>query len=82
MFPVEFEGFNRTLAKDQPEYRPLPVHIKRNSKEGEVISCWKLSFKERVKLLFTGKIYWSQWTFNDPLQPQLPTLDNPVINNN
>jgi hypothetical protein len=25
MRPVEFEGFNVTFAKDQPEYQPLPA---------------------------------------------------------
>lgn len=80
MRPVEFPGHNAVYAKDQPEYIPLPVY-KSEGKEGEVISCWQLTFKERLKLLFTGRIYWSQWTFHGPLQPQRPTLDNPAVLN-
>lgn len=27
--------------------------------EGQVISCWKLTFWERLKLLFTGRLWFS-----------------------
>ena len=36
-------------AKDKPGYQPLPA-LKIDSPEGEVISCWKMSFKERLKV--------------------------------
>ena len=78
MKSVEFPGHNVVYAKDQPEYLPLPAY-KRPGKEGDVTSCWKLSLKERIKLLFTGRIYWSQWTFGDALQPQRPSLELPII---
>lgn len=78
MKPVVFPGHNTVYAKDQPEYLPLPVY-KRPGAEGEVTSCWKMSFRERIKVLFTGKVYWSQWTFGGKLQPQRATVDNPVI---
>jgi len=75
----EFNESNCVFAKDQPEYLALPAY---KSKSGEVISCWKLSFVERLKVVFTGKIFVSLLTFNQPLQPQLlktkfePSLDN------
>lgn len=78
MKPVEFPGHNVVYAKDQPEYLPLPAY-KRPGDEGDVTSCWKLSLRERIKLLFTGRIYWSQWTFDGPLQPQRPSLEPPLI---
>lgn len=46
MIPCEFPGSNAIIAKDQPEYLPLPCFI---SGDGQVISCWKLSFRERLK---------------------------------
>ena len=61
MKPIEFEQQNCVYAKEQPEYLPLPAH---KTKEGEVISCWELSLRERLKLLFTGKMFYSQLTFN------------------
>lgn len=76
MFPIEFKGFNKTLAKDQPQYQPLPCLWE---KDGRVTSCWKISWKERLKILLTGKIWLSQLTFNEPLQPQLPLVDNPIV---
>lgn len=78
MKPTDFKGSNSTYAKDQKEYLPLVVY-KAGDKEGTVISCWKLSFWERVKVLFTGKVWFSTWTFHGPLQPQLPSISKPEI---
>lgn len=72
MKPVEFPEQNTVYAKDQPEYIPLPA-FKDNGPEGAVISCWQLSFKERIRLLFTGKLWVSLWSFHKPLTPSLFT---------
>jgi len=68
MKAIEFKEQNIVFAKDQPEYIPLPA-LKIESPYGEVISCWKLSFKERLEVLFKGKIWLSLVTFNKPLTP-------------
>jgi len=75
MEPIEFKGQTDVYAKDQPEYRSLPVH---RTADGTVTSCWKMTWKERFKIFLTGKIWWSTMTFNKPLQPQLPSVDSPV----
>lgn len=75
MKPVDFEGANVTFAKDQPEYQPLPAH---RTQDGQVISCWALTWRERLRLLVTGRLYLSLLTFGQPLQPQLPSVTNPV----
>ncbi len=68
---VKFEGCNIVYAKDQPEYTPLHAQ-----KVGNVsITCYKLSFKERIKVLFTGVIWFGQMNFDKPLQPQLPSVN-------
>jgi len=74
MKPIKFEEHNCVYAENQPEYLPLPVY---KTPEGMVISCWGLTFKERLRVLFTGKIWWSVFTFNKPLQPQLPFAKSP-----
>lgn len=74
MYPIPFPEQNCVYAKDQPEYLPLPVH---RTADGEIISCWKLTLRERIKLLFTGKLWFHQLTFGHPLQPQLPSADKP-----
>lgn len=74
MKPVTFPESNVVYAKDQPEYQPLPA-FKNDSPNGEVISCWKLSFRERIQILFTGKLWVSLMTFNKPLTPSFFTTN-------
>lgn len=80
MNPIPFKGHNKVYAKDQPQYRPLPV-FKADSPEGECVSCWELSFKERLKVLFTGKLWLSMMTFNKPLTPIFPTVNKSDVLN-
>jgi len=72
MIPVKFKESTVVYAENQPEYIPLPAH---KSKSGVVTSCWKFTWWERIRLLFGARIYWSQMTFNQPLQPVQPGLD-------
>ena len=68
MKPVKFKHQNVVYAENQPEYIPLPA-LRLNTTEAEVISCWKLSFKERVKVIFTGIVWVSMASFNKPIMP-------------
>ena len=68
MQAIETKHTNFTYAKDQPPYKPLPV-FRINDPNGTVVSCWKLSFKERLRMLFYGRIYLGVLTFRKPLQP-------------
>jgi hypothetical protein len=68
MKPLEFPEQNIVYAKDQPEYIPLPGH-KVADERGEFIFCMGLTFRERLRLLFTGKLWCSLLTFNKPLTP-------------
>ena len=80
MKPVDFPDSNVVYAKDQTSYLPLPSYRHPCDPQGEVISCWQLDWRERLRVLFTGRIFWSQWTFGLPLQPQRASLDfKPVI---
>ena len=74
MKPVKFKHQNIVFAKDQPEYSQLPA-LRIDSPEGEVISCWKLNFRERIKVLFFGKIWLSLMSFNKPLTPSMLSVD-------
>lgn len=76
MKPIEFDEQTAILAKDQPQYLPLPAHYVGNG-HGDLIFCWQLSWRERVKLLFTGKLWHTVKTFNQHLQPQLLQVDKP-----
>jgi len=72
---IKFKECNAVYAKDQPEYLPLPSH---KTKDGEVTSCWKLSFWERLKVLITGRIFLQILTFNESLQPLKMIAYNPL----
>lgn len=77
MKPIKFKGSNCVFAENQPEYLPLPAY-KSTDAHGEVISCWQLTWLERIKVLLKGRFYFSVWSFNKPLQPQRPFVDNPL----
>ena len=72
MIPKKFKEVNVTFAENQPEYIPLPAFVNKSA-EGEVITCWNLSFKERLRVLFKGEIWLSLMTFNKPLTPTFIT---------
>jgi len=77
MKPIRFKLVNCTYAENQKPYLPLPAH-KFNDEQGRVTTCWQMSFNERLKVLFTGKIYFQTLTFNKPLQPQKLSVEYPL----
>ena len=62
------------FAKEQPEYNPLPAYRAPN---GVVLSRWKLTWRERWRMLWNGYFYLEVWTFNKLLQPVRLSLDPP-----
>lgn len=66
MKPIDFAERNVVFAENQPEYLPLPAH---KSEDGEVTTFWKLSLKERIKILIQGILCLRVLTVNQPLQP-------------
>lgn len=69
MKAISFKGCNLTLAENQPQYNQLPVCYQGGA-EGPMTSCMKLTIKERIKMLFSGKLYITQLTFNNGFHPQ------------
>ena len=67
---IKFKECNVEIAKDQEEYNTLYAYM-----DSEVtVSRYKLSFKERLKILFSGELWLGQANFGNPLQPQLPSV--------
>ena len=77
MKPTKFKGVNCIYAESQEPYLPLPAH-KHNDDWKCVSACWGLNLMERLKVLFTGKIYTTLPTFGNPLTPQKLSVDNPI----
>lgn len=74
MKPFKFKHHNAIAGDGQKEYVPLPILRFGNDPEGQIVSCWKLSFKEKVKILFTGKMWLSMFTYQSDLQPSLMSV--------
>lgn len=67
MEPIDFSGSNKTLIKPMgltdEECGSLPVFTDGTT----CLSCWKLSFKERINALFFGKAW--LWVWSGKTQP-------------
>ncbi len=70
MKPVKFEESNVVYGEGQEGVEPLPA-LKFES--GEVVSCWKLSWKELLRLIWKREIWACVQTHNKPLQPMFMT---------
>jgi hypothetical protein len=73
--PIDFPERNIVWAKDQAEYLPLPAFTNNT----ETISYWQLTWRERVKVLWRGRLWLRQMNFGEKLQPQAPTVDRPFV---
>jgi hypothetical protein len=76
IIPTATEGFDLVvLAKDQPEYLPLPA-LRNN--DGDFITEWIPSAEELAAILNGKPIRMIQLTFNHPFQPiHIGVLDTP-----
>jgi hypothetical protein len=53
------------VAKDQEEYMALPAF----QDDTYTISCWELTWGERIRLLLFGKLWVLMMNFGGPVQP-------------
>lgn len=75
---ISFPEQTDVYAEDQPEYQALPAH-RFGGPEGRIACCWSLSWRERLCVLLTGRIWQQVLTFGHPLQPQLLTVEKPKM---
>lgn len=81
MIPVDPDIPELTLVnfgKGQDEYSALPARI---DPQGVAITCWELTWKERLKILFGKPIYLLVLTFNSKLQPVIIGISGTVKEN-
>lgn len=79
MKPVYFKERTTVIAENQPPYLPLPAFV--HSDECRCVSsCWGLTWKEKLKVLFTGRIWVTMPTFRKPLTPVKLSTDTPNWN--
>lgn len=75
---VSFPEQTTIYAKDQPQYQALPAYHFGDA-EGRIACRWSLSWRERLRVLFTGTIWHQVLTFGQPLQPQKLTVEKPEM---
>lgn len=73
---IEFPEQTCVYAKDQPQYRPLPAH---KADDGTLTFCWRLGWRDRLRVLWSGLLWHQVLTFNHPLQPQLLLTQKPEL---
>jgi hypothetical protein len=64
------------LGADQPQYQPLPALLGGGTK-CQVITRWKMGWRERVRLLLTGNLWIVVMTFGMPYPPMLVDTQSP-----
>lgn len=69
MKQIEFKQANRSLALVGKT--PIPAYV--DETVPQVVTCWRLSFWERVKVLFTGKVF--TCTLSNQKRVQLTVLN-------
>lgn len=74
---IEFEGQTTVIAKEQPEYLPMPARVDRSDPECRVTCCWQLTPEEIKRIVETGVVWHQILTFGGPLQPQLLVVERP-----
>jgi hypothetical protein len=73
--PIEFPQQNVVFAKDQPEYLPLPAYVTPDRQEAT--ACWGMTWRERIRVLLTGRVYVTLLTFGRPLTPSIVSVTPP-----
>ena len=78
MKPIKFKDQTVVFAENQPEYGNLPA-LRIDSPQGEVVTCWKMTLGERLKVIFTGRVWLSLMSFNKPLTPSFMSVNRKEI---
>lgn len=74
MKPIEFDGQNTTIARNQP----LPSH-RGSFPQLIVTSCWALTWRERIAVLWNGVVWAQLMTYGSALQPSKLLATKPVL---
>lgn len=73
MKAIKFKHANVNFAENQNEYKTLPA-LRFGDENDTIVTCWGLSFRERLKILFTGKLWMIELNFKRSLTPRRLTV--------
>ncbi len=75
MDPIYFPEANKTLKAPPGMENCVDLHV-RNDPE-TVTSCWGMTWRDRLRALFTGRIWVSVWTPGGTHHPLSVYTENP-----
>lgn len=80
MTPIKFHEQNSVLLKPEgmTDEQCISLPCFRNGEQ--VISRWQMTWAERIKVLFTGKLWVSVWS-GRTAPPILPMINTPFTTN-
>jgi hypothetical protein len=79
MKPISFPEQTRTWTGGPgSEVKDLPAF----SDDRVTVTCWTLSWPERLVVLMRGRVWLSQLNFGKPLQPQKVSAKSPFVVSN
>ena len=73
--PIAFPQQTTVWAKNQPPYLPLPAY----TNDRETITCWQLTWRERIAVFLLGRLWLRQINLGQPLQAQAPSINTPFL---
>ena len=76
---TDFPERTLLIGAGQEQYQPLPAYRYQQDPCGRVVFCWKPTFRERVIILLTGRIWQQVLTFNQPFQPTKLEVEKPEM---
>ena len=77
MKSIKFQECTEAMGARQSEYNTIYAFVSGEDKD-RTIFCWKLTLVERLKILFTGKLWHQVLAFNDARQ-QLLSVEKPEM---
>jgi len=75
VIPVKFPEAEATYGRRNAPFVPVHVFVD----DEEVISCWQLSWWERIVIVWTGRLWLRQYTKGDKMHPQYPQVELPFV---
>lgn len=78
MQTTDFYERNATFATGQQQNEFIPCR-RVNDFEGTLTCCWRLTWRERLHVLFTGIVWQQMLTYNDAPQPQRLSIAKPNL---
>ena len=78
MEAIGFKQQNIIIAEDQEEYKSLPA-LRVDDRYNTMITCMGLSWRERIRVFFTGIIWVSEMTFGKPITPRYMSTEKEKV---